>query len=227
MKISRASEPHGKVMVTQDWDSYIPFEMGPNTSFTYRSDPRRVCFMLSRYKFCAKLLSGTGSVLEIGCGDGFGTPLVAQDVEKLLAIDWDASLIESNVRRLAYLDNCTFQQQDIIAGPPEGNFDAAYSLDVIEHVDPQDEETFVRHACANMSDDGMFIVGTPNVTSEAYASASSKVGHINLKDAAGLKDLLSQFMKTVLIFSMNDEVVHTGFHPMAHYLFAVGIGAKR
>jgi hypothetical protein len=23
------------------------------------------------------------------------------------------------------------------------------------------------------------------------------------------------------MFSMNDEVVHTGFHPMAHYLFAL------
>jgi len=25
---------------------------------------------------------------------------------------------------------------------------------------------------------------------------------------------------------MNDEVVHTGFHPMAHYLFAIGVGKK-
>jgi hypothetical protein len=25
----------------------------------------------------------------------------------------------------------------------------------------------------------------------------------------------------VFLFSMNDEVVHTGFYPMAHYLFAV------
>ena len=105
-------------------------------------------------------------------------------------------------------------------------FDGVYSLDVIEHVDPSDEDTFVRHACANLSDDGTLIVGTPNVNADRYASQSSKVGHINLKDAAGLKDLLSQHMKTVIIFSMNDEVVHTGFYPMAHYLFAVGIGKK-
>jgi len=25
----------------------------------------------------------------------------------------------------------------------------------------------------------------------------------------------------VFVFSMNDEVVHTGFYPMAHYLLAV------
>jgi len=26
------------------------------------------------------------------------------------------------------------------------------------------------------------------------------------------------------VFSMNDEVVHTGFHPMAHYLMALACG---
>jgi len=25
---------------------------------------------------------------------------------------------------------------------------------------------------------------------------------------------------------MNDEIVHTGFYPMAHYLMAMGVGLK-
>jgi hypothetical protein len=28
------------------------------------------------------------------------------------------------------------------------------------------------------------------------------------------------------MFSMNDEVVHTGYHKMAHYLFAVCCGRR-
>ena len=36
-----------------------------------------------------------------------------------------------------------------------------------------------------------------------------------------LKSLLSKYFHNVFIFSMNDEVVHTGFYPMAHYLFAL------
>jgi len=185
-----AREAHDRVVATQEWDTSTPFTVGPNTSFAYRNDPKRLLFMLSRYKFCAKLLSGKLGVLEIGCGDAFGTPLVGQEVGKILAIDWDSRLIESNVERLGFFNNCTFQQQDIIAGPPAGTFDGVYSLDVIEHVDPQDEDMFLQHTCANLSDDGMLIVGTPNVTSEPYASQSSKVGHINLKNAADLKDLL-------------------------------------
>ena len=28
----------------------------------------------------------------------------------------------------------------------------------------------------------------------------------------------------ILLFSMNVEIVHTGFYPMTHYLICVGIG---
>jgi hypothetical protein len=44
---------------------------------------------------------------------------------------------------------------------------------------------------------------------------------VNCKDAAGLKALMSRFFHNVFIFSMNDEVVHTGFYPMAHCLWAL------
>ena len=32
---------------------------------------------------------------------------------------------------------------------------------------------------------------------------------------------MTHHFRNVFIFSMNDEVVHTGFYPMAHYLFAL------
>jgi hypothetical protein len=32
---------------------------------------------------------------------------------------------------------------------------------------------------------------------------------------------MQRYFKHVFMFSMNDEVVHTGFFPMAHYLFAL------
>jgi len=44
---------------------------------------------------------------------------------------------------------------------------------------------------------------------------------VNCKDAPGLRQLMSQVFHNVFIFSMNDEVVHTGFYPMAHYLWAL------
>lgn len=37
---------------------------------------------------------------------------------------------------------------------------------------------------------------------------------------------MGSYFENVIIFSMNDEVVHTGFTPMAHYLLGVGTGKK-
>ena len=45
---------------------------GPMSSFTWNNDPKRLLFVLSRYKTTAKLLENQDSVLEIGCGDAFG-----------------------------------------------------------------------------------------------------------------------------------------------------------
>ena len=57
----------------------------------------------------------------------------------------------------------------------------------------------------------MLIIGTPSLESQAYASPPSKAGHINCKSGDELKALLSSYFHNVFLFSMNDEVVHTGF----------------
>ena len=49
--------------------------MGSRTSMAYEDDPIRLVFTLSRYKFFAKMLEGFNSVLEVGPGDGFKSPL--------------------------------------------------------------------------------------------------------------------------------------------------------
>lgn len=49
----------------------------------YRNDPKMLVFMAVRYKFVAKMLSGLGSVIEVGCGDGFGAPIVAAEPDLL------------------------------------------------------------------------------------------------------------------------------------------------
>lgn len=227
MNTPRARQAWQSVVDSQDWDPASEIPMGPNSSDQYRHDPKHLCFVLARYKFCAKMLAGKATVLEVGCGDAFGTPLVAQEANSVVAVDWDLEMTQGNLRRLAFVGNCTFIHHDIVNGPVDGAFNGVYSVDVIEHIDPSVEHEFMKNSCANLSDDGIYIIGTPNVKAEAYARPPSKLGHINLKDAVQLRELLSQYMKTVFIFSMNDEVVHTGFHNMAHYLFAVGIGVKR
>jgi 2-polyprenyl-3-methyl-5-hydroxy-6-metoxy-1,4-benzoquinol methylase len=104
--------------------------------------------------------------------------------------------------------------------------DAVYSLDVIEHIAQPSEDTFLDNLKASLDADGLLIVGTPSLESQPHASPPSKAGHINCKSGEVLRALMEKHFRTVLMFSMNDEVVHTGFFPMAHYLFAVCAGKR-
>src|SRR5438874_3784324 len=201
--------------------SEIP--LGPWTSYSLINDPKHMSFVLSRYKFCAKMLQGKERVLEIGVGDGFGLPLIAQAVKQLHAIDWEPRLLESNARRLSHLKNVTYLHVDLNETAPALQVDAAYMIDVIEHLDPAVESRFMENVIRCLTPSGVLITGTPNVTAAAYASPPSQAAHINLKSMATLKALMEHYFQNVFMFGMNDEVVHTGYAPMCHYIWSLAV----
>jgi 2-polyprenyl-3-methyl-5-hydroxy-6-metoxy-1,4-benzoquinol methylase len=204
---------------------FVP--MGPTASHIFRTDPRRLGILLARYKFCAKMLSGKTHVLEAGCGDSFGTNVVLQEVDAVHGVDFDPTFVQwSNTIAEQEGLNATYEVVDLTSSRPTGWFDGAFSLDVIEHIEPEDERRFMENVCAAMHKEAVVIIGTPNVTAHAYASEWSRRGHINLHSHETLRALMSDYFSNVFVFSMNDEVVHTGFSPMAHYLFAMGVGLR-
>lgn len=187
----------------------------------WQDDPRRLGFVLSRYKFVAKMFSGLDRVLEIGCADAFGTRIVKQEVAQIVATDFDPVMIDDAKSRQDPRWLVEYQVHDMVTGPFGGDFDGAYSCDVIEHIDPADERAFVDNMAKSLKPTGTLIVGTPSLESQPYASPGSRAGHRNCKSGNELKSLLKGYFHQVFLFSMNDEVVHTGFYPMAHYLFAL------
>ena len=135
-------------------------------------------------------------------------------------------MIEDNKKRLKDITNCSFSLLDITKSPHEDSFDAAYSLDVIEHIRPELGGNFMTNICKSLKPHGVCIIGTPNIEASKYAQLQSAQGHVNLKSSEDLQAILSQYFHNGFLFSMNDEVVHTGFYPMAHYFLAVGVGVK-
>lgn len=200
--------------------------MGLRSSESWHEDPKHIVFRFSRYKFVAKMLSGKKHVLEIGCGDAFGTRIVQAEVEKLTAIDFDPVFIEDVKARMVPKWDFDVFVHDMLDGPVPGAFDAVYSCDVLEHIGPDKERRFLDNCFGTLDQNGCAVIGLPSLESQEYASPQSKAGHVNCKSAPDLKALLQEYFHNVFIFSMNDEVVHTGYHKMAHYVFAVAAGKK-
>ena len=200
--------------------------MGMMASQAWYDDPKRLAFALSRYKFVAKMLAGSEHVLEVGCADAFATRVVVQEVKKLTAVDFDPLFVDDTNSRMSDRWKFECRVHDMLAGPVAGQFDGAYALDVLEHIVPENEGRFLRNIAASLTPRGVMIIGMPSLESQPYASALSKEGHVNCKTMPDLKKTMQRLFHNVFMFSMNDEVVHTGYHKMAHYLFALGCGKR-
>jgi 2-polyprenyl-3-methyl-5-hydroxy-6-metoxy-1,4-benzoquinol methylase len=196
--------------------------LGLMTNQVWEDDPRHLVFTLARYKFVSKMLSGRNRVLEVGCADAFGTRLVQQEVKHVTATDFDPTFVNDCNRRMDPRWPFECKQHDLLASPFPGTFDAAYAMDVIEHIPAEQEALFVGNIVRSLTPEGILILGSPSLESQAHASPPSKAGHVNCKSGKALRALMERFFHNVFLFSMNDEVVHTGFAPMAHYLIAIG-----
>lgn len=195
--------------------------LGLMSNQVWQDDPRRLVFVMARYKFVSKMFAGLSRVLEVGCADAFATRIVLQEVGSLTAIDFDPVFIDDVRQRMDSRWRFDARVHDMLSGPIAGPFDGAYSMDVLEHISAEQEDLFLRNIAHSLTPEGALIIGSPSIQSQAYASPPSKAGHVNCKDAAGLKALVGRYFHNVFIFSMNDEVVHTGFYPLAHYLIAL------
>lgn len=229
--MSESKEKQYQFMVELQ-QSLGPVPMSIRASTMYRIDPKLLVFTLSRHKFVAKMLSGYGRAVEMGCGDAFASRLIQVEVDELHAIDFDPVFVEDARKRLALERQkerpITLAVHDLLSGPylAGGAFDAAYSLDVIEHIPEAQEDTYLTNICQSLKPGGVFICGTPSLESQPYASPPSKEGHINCKSGNALKKLLLKYFDHAFLFGMNDEVLHTGYAPMCHYLFVVAVGNR-
>ncbi len=196
-------------------------QFGIMSNFAWYDDPKRLAFHFARYKFVAKMFLGKNNVLEVGCADAFGTRVVVQEVKNLVAIDIEPAFIEDVNERMCDKWHFYAKVHDILQGPVEGPFDGAFSLDVLEHIPKEHEDKFIRNIVDSLNNTGVAIIGMPSLESQVYASKTSKEGHVNCKTGTEFKALMEKYFHNVFLFSMNDEVVHTGYHKMAHYLICL------
>jgi 2-polyprenyl-3-methyl-5-hydroxy-6-metoxy-1,4-benzoquinol methylase len=229
MKGSEMAKTKGEVQYQEAIDLFRAkgFErLGFVSSWAYLDDPKRLAFTFARYKFVAKMLQGCARALEVGCGDAFFSRVVRQEVDHLTAVDFDADFVADALDRSSERWPIDVKVHDMLERPVEGSFDGIYSLDVLEHINASDEDRFLTNMVASLAPHGTLVIGMPSLQSQAYASAHSKIGHVNCKDQHDLKRLLQKYFHNVYAFSMNDEVVHTGYHAMAHYNLCLCCGKR-
>ena len=223
--MKKTKDPVNQELIKQENNIGLQ-KLGLMNSNVWHQDPKRLAFTLARYKFVSKMLDGQKTVAEIGCGDGFCARIVRQTVGNLLITDYDPYFIErfEEISSESWLIEA--KTHDILKTPLDKKYDAIYSLDVLEHIPSDLEDRFMENILKSLKKNSVLIIGIPSLESQEYASPASKDGHVNCKTGRDFKKLMSKYFENVFLFSMNDEIVHTGFEKMAHYLFTISCGKK-
>jgi 2-polyprenyl-3-methyl-5-hydroxy-6-metoxy-1,4-benzoquinol methylase len=158
--------------------------LGRHWPYNLLSGPKHLAFVLSRYKFAAKMIGRQKRVLELGCSEETGIPILAEFATHYTGVDLDGPAI---ITAKENWPNSAWQLLEAdFMGQRYGTFDGIVRLDVIEHIHREYEPLFLDTIRQSLGEDGVCVIGTPNVTSAPYASPGSQRGHVNLYDAARL-----------------------------------------
>jgi SAM-dependent methyltransferase len=98
------------------------------------------------------------TVLEAGCGEGYGADLIAGVARRVLALDHDARTAAHAAHRYPRIG---VARTNLVALPvPDGVMDVVVSLQVIEHL--WDQEAFLHECLRVLRPGGALFVSTPN-----------------------------------------------------------------
>ena len=76
--------------------------------------------------------------------------IVAQEVKHIVAVDFDAEFIADAKERASDRWPVELRLHNIMRAPVEGQFDAVYAMDVLEHIPPDKEHVFISNICADL-----------------------------------------------------------------------------
>ena len=114
------------------------------------------------------------NILEIGCGNGNFTGLLAKSCNHVLAVDLDAEYVQIANQRLAHCGNVEIQCADATQLPQTQKFDSIVMLDVLEHI--EHDAALLRQLSRQLEPKGTFIVKVPALQ-WLYGPMDEVIGH--------------------------------------------------
>ena len=115
---------------------------------------------LRRYKLASESIRGSATVLDVACGAGHGSALLAKEGGMVVGVDLSMDTLQ--YCRREYIGSAThFVLMDAHnLAFANGCFDAVVTLETIEHL--RDPDGFVAEIARIISDTGTVILSTPN-----------------------------------------------------------------
>lgn len=143
---------------------------------------------IGRYQAGAEITEGK-VVLDIACGSGYGTYLMAKKAKKVYGVDIDEQTIEYAKENYSG-NNIEYIVGDGVSIPlKDKSVDIVVSYETIEHIEKYD--IFMKEVKRVLKDGGLFLLSTPNDVE--YGEGNHY--HIHEFTYQELQDLVKQYFK--------------------------------
>lgn len=136
-------------------------------------------------------------VLDIACGEGYGTDILSENATSIIGVDIDKETIE-NAKKKYIKNNISFYVGSVEKiNEPDESTDVIVSFETIEHVDRKKQHKFLKEAYRILKHGGLFIVSTPD---KDICGEGHNEFHIDEMNKAGFEKLLKKFFNSVEIY---------------------------
>ncbi|MDM8520991.1 class I SAM-dependent methyltransferase [Anaerolineales bacterium HSG6] len=155
---------------------------------------------LAVYQF-VKTFIPDKKILDLGCGVGYGTLLLANTAKQAVGLDRAFEPLKSN----SFSTSPIFVNGNSERLPfPDNSFDIVISLQVIEHI--QDDSNYLQEIKRIILPGGTFIVSTPNKASRLWPyQPPFNPYHVREYDQDALKGVLTKQFSSVEIMGLQAQ----------------------
>jgi 2-polyprenyl-3-methyl-5-hydroxy-6-metoxy-1,4-benzoquinol methylase len=155
---------------------------------------------LAVYEWIAARVGG-GRVIDMACGEGYGSDLLAARGASVVGVDANPEAYE-HARARYVRDNLRFERGMVENHGAPGSFDAVVFLQTIEHV--IDPRAVLAHMRSLLVPGGVLYVSTPNVLTLAPAGApkSGNPWHLREYRAADFRALCESVFGSVELLGL-------------------------
>jgi SAM-dependent methyltransferase len=143
-----------------------------------------------RYAFARRYVAGK-RVLDVACGEGYGSALLAGIATAVTGIDIDGGAIRHARASYSGVTNVRFEEGSAIALPlPDASVDAVVSFETIEHLPRADQPRMLAEIARVLTRDGMLVLSAPNPVEYSAARNYRNPFHQHEPDRSELRTLL-------------------------------------
>lgn len=150
-------------------------------------------------------------VLDIACGEGYGSALISGSAKSVIGVDISAEcIVHAKQKYFAKHSNIRFAEGNIEQIPVEDNsIDVVVSFETIEHVSEEGQRKFLKEVKRVLRKDGLFIISTPD--KELYSDKYQHENHFHVHELSRNEfiDLLADHFNNAQVLEQGFEIVST------------------